>query len=45
MVAEAGDDGVEAFASGGEIDQRGEYRVVLVEEELHALQGGEYRVL
>ena len=45
MVAEAGNAGIEAFPSGGEIDQRGEYSGVLVEEELHALQSREYGVL
>jgi hypothetical protein len=45
LVAEAGDDGIEAFPSGGEIDNRDEYGGVLVEEELHALQGSEYGVL
>lgn len=42
---QARDDGVEAFPSGGEIDKRGEYSGVLVEEELHALQRHEYGVL
>src|SRR5205814_2231900 len=45
VVAEACDDGIEAFASGGEIDNRGEYGGILVEKELHALQRGEYCVL
>jgi hypothetical protein len=45
VIAEAGDDGIEAFPSGGEIDKRGEYGDVLVEEELHALQGREQGVL
>jgi hypothetical protein len=42
---QARDDGVEAFPSGGEIDKRGEYGDLLVEEELRALQSGEYGVL
>ena len=45
VVAEARDDGIEAFPSGGEIDQRSEYRSVLVERELHPLQYVEYCVL
>ena len=45
LVAEARDDEIEAFPSSGEIDNRGEYRGVLVEKELHALRRGEYCVL
>jgi hypothetical protein len=45
MVAEAGDDGIEGFLSGGEIDNHGEYSGILVEKELHALQRGEHCVL
>jgi hypothetical protein len=45
MVAEAGENGIEGFLSGGEIDNHGEYGGTLVEEELHALHGSEYGVL
>ena len=38
VVAEARDDGIEAFPSGSEIDNRGEYGGILVEEELHPRQ-------
>jgi hypothetical protein len=45
VVAEAGDDVIEALSSRREIDQRGEYGRILVEKELHPLQGSQYCVL
>ena len=45
MVADAGDEGIEAFPSCGEIDNRGECGGVRVEEELHSFQRREYCIL